>query len=451
MLDIEALDYYLRFLYIPAPLTIFKGIYKLLPGHILIWQDGNTKIRRYWELKLERKNILPQNIYVERIKDILRESVSSRLVSDVPLGVFLSGGIDSSAIVAIMRQIGCSEIKTFSIGYDKEYSSYNELEYSRFIADYFETNHQEFIVKPEIIKLLPKIVWHLDEPFGDSSAILTYLISYEARKYVAVALSGIGGDEVFGGYPRYIGARLSLYYQNLPYFLRKRLSYIQGKDSRGRIKRFLRDGMLPMEQRYVSWLSIFTDDMLENLYTDFVKTELNENRIDIYKDYFKQVNSEDYLDRIFYLDVNTYLVDDLLFMADRMSMANSLELRVPFCDHRLVEFSASIPCLLKIRGFKLKSLFKDSLRGILPEKILAKKKQGFMVPIGEWFKSQLKDYIREILSEENIKKRGFFVPSFVSKMLNDHFQGKGIYTNQIWALLVFELWYKEYFEKNNIR
>lgn len=447
-IDLEALDCYLRFLYIPAPLTIFKGVYKLLAGHNLIWEKGRIETERYWEVKSTPKRCLCEGDFVEQTRDLFKEAVRLRLISDVPLGVFLSGGIDSSAIVAMMRQIGCPQIKTFSIGYDKEYNSYNELDDSRLVADHFKTDHQEFIVRPEIIKLLPKIAWHLDEPFGDSSAILTYLISHEAKKFVTVALSGIGGDEIFGGYPRYIGAGLSLYYQRLPFLLRKALSHIHTKDSRGRIERFVRNGALSMEDRYINWISVFKDETLNSLYSGFVKEGLRNKVCDIHKGYLNQGSSLDYLDRIFYLDVNTYLVDDLLFMGDRMSMANSLELRVPFCDHRLVEFAASIPNDLKIRRYCLKSLFKKSLKGILPERILNKKKQGFMVPIGEWFKKPLKDYIREVLSEENIRKRGYFDPAYIHRMLNDHFNGRRLYTHQIWSLLMLELWSREFIDKH---
>lgn len=446
-INLEALDYYLRFLYVPAPLTIFKGVYKLLPAHILSWQESRLETERYWELKPQPANNFSEGDYIEKIRDSLKEAVGLRLVSDVPLGVFLSGGIDSSIIVAMMRRLSGSEIDTFSIGFEKEYGAYNELEYSRLIADHFGTDHQEFIVNPEIVKLLPKIVWHLDEPFGDSSAVLTYLISHQARKYATVALSGIGGDELFGGYPRYIAAEMSLYYQRLPYFLRRGFSRLGTKNSRGRLTRFLRDGILPQEERYINWLSVFTDEQKKKLYSDYLKAELREKRAPLHSEYFNRAASADYLERIFYLDVNTYLADDLLFMADRMSMANYLELRAPFCDHKLMEFSYSIPSHLKIKGHKLKGLLKKSLTGILPAKILAKRKQGFMVPIGEWFRDYLKDYTRQVLSEENIRKRGYFNPAFVEQMLSEHFTGRKVYTHHIWALLVLELWMRRFLDE----
>lgn len=447
-INLESLDYYLRFLYVPAPLSIFKGIYKLLPGHTLVWEDNKIKIERYWDLKLQPAKNLSEEDLAEQIRGNLKEAVGLRLISDVPLGVFLSGGIDSGIIIAMMRQVSGSEIDTFSLGFDKKYAAYNELEYSRLLADYFATDHQEFIVNPEIVKLLPKIVWHLDEPFGDSSAILTYLISHQARKYVTVALSGIGGDELFAGYPRYAAAKASLYYQNLPYFLRFGFSRLSTKDTRGRLSRFLRDGILPERERYINWLSVFTDETRKNLYSGSLNAVLEEKKAAIHAEYFNRTTSLDYLERIFYLDVNTYLPDDLLFMADRMSMANYLELRAPLCDHKLMEFCASIPGNLKVKNFRLKNLLKNSLKGILPGKILRKKKQGFMVPIGEWFKGELKGYLKEILSEENIRKRGYFNPAFVKRMLNEHFEGKRIYTHQLWALLIFELWARRFIDES---
>lgn len=451
-INIDALNYYLTFLYIPCPLSIFKDIHKLPAAHILTLENGILQIKRYWKLNFSSQESSGEfnspEAVIERVKDLLEEAVKLRLASDVPLGVFLSGGIDSSALVAMMRRVTKSEIRTFSVGFDAKYAFYNELKFAGIVAEHFGTKHEEFIVKPDIIKLLPKVAWHLDEPFGDSSAILNYLISYEARKYVTVALSGIGADEMFGGYPRYIGAGLSLYYQKLPYFLRQKLSCMSTKNSRGRLRRFLRGGILPMEQRYLDWLSVFTGPMKLELYTDSVKAALNDKSAGIHKSYFNQAGTTDYLDRIFYLDINTYLSDDLLFMADRMSMANSLEIRSPFCDHKLAEFCATVPYGLKIKGFKLKSLLKESFKGILPEQILKKRKQGFMLPIGDWLKDQLKSYTQEVLSENAIKKRGYFNPIFINKILKEHFEADKVHTHNIWALLMLELWFSEYIDKN---
>lgn len=447
-IDTLALDYYLTFLYIPAPLTIFKGINKLMPGHSLTLKNSELNIRRYWRLNFSQGEQRPIGFYKESILSDLKETVKSHLVSDVPLGVFLSGGIDSSVIVALMRQLGVDCIRTFSIGYEGKYSSYNELEHSRLVAKRFNTQHQEFIIKPDIINILPGVINYLDEPFADSSALLTYFISKEARQYVKVALSGIGGDEVFGGYPRYIGAMLSSYYEKLPFSLRRFLRgsstwlrpSSKGRDTPGRVKRFLESGLLSPEEKYLAWISFFDNQMKDEIYSQGIKQEIEKKKGYIHQNYFKEINNQDYLNRIVYVDINTYLPDDLLIMADRMSMANSLEVRVPFCDHKLMESCFAMSYQLKLKGLRLKSLFKDSLKSILPREILNKPKQGFMVPLADWLKGDLKGYVLEMLSRENIKRRGYFNPDYVEGILNRHFSGQEVLTHQIWALLVLEIW-----------
>jgi asparagine synthase (glutamine-hydrolysing) len=429
----------------------------LLPGHSLILKKGTLNIKRYWRLRFpqERKGLT--RAYRARIPEVLKDTVKAHLVSDVPLGVFLSGGIDSSTIVALMHQLGIDSIKTFSIGYEQKYASYNELEYSRLIARKFNTQHQEFIITPDIIDTLPKVVGYLDEPFADSSAILTYFISREARKYVKVALSGVGGDEVFAGYPRYIGAKISLYYQHLPQFLRRSLVKVSGfipestssTNVGGRAKRFLRAELLDEFDRYLNWLVFFNDHRKEELFVKDIKASLRTSTHDlIHKQAFKQCESKDYLDRISCVDFNTYLPYDLLVMADSMSMANSLELRVPFCDHQLIEFMASLPYSCRIKGLRLKGLLKDSLKGLLPPEVLHKPKKGFMIPIGDWIKAELKDYIFDLLNKESIRKRGIFNSDCIGELLKRHFSGEEVLTHQIWALLVLEVWFRNlYTEK----
>ena len=449
-IDTLALDYYLTFLYIPAPLTMFKGINKLMPGHSLSFKNGDLNIKRYWKLNFPKAKKASMSFYKESIIDVLKETVKSHLVSDVPLGVFLSGGIDSSTIVALMHQLGVDCIRTFSIGYEGKYASYNELEYSRLVAKRFNTQHQEFIIKPDIIKILPTVVRYLDEPFADSSALLTYFISKEARQYVKVALSGIGGDEVFGGYPRYTGAIVSSYYERLPFTLRKLLKYSsfwiksssKGRNISGRVKRYLEAGLLMPPERYLAWISFFDNQTKAKLYNPDIKQDIQGREGYIHLNYFKEINSQDYLNRIVYMDINTYLPDDLLTMADRMSMANSLELRVPFCDHKLMESCFAIPYQLKIKGLRLKDLLKKTLEGILPQEILNKPKQGFMVPLGGWLREDLKPYVLEMLSHENIKKRGYFNSDYIREILNKHFSGRENFTHQIWALLVLEVWFR---------
>ncbi len=442
-----AIDKYLTFLYIPAPLTIFNNIHKLLPGHTLSFRNGKIEIKKYWQLDFETKKC-PQEEYLERIKENLEEVVKLHMVSDVPLGALLSGGLDSSTIVGLMSKVSGKQIETFSIGFEDKFSSYNELEYSTAVAQFFQTKHHQVILKTDILRNLPQIVRFLDEPFADSSAILNYLICQEAKKFVTVALSGVGGDEVFGGYPRYLGAMASRYYDFLPPFLRSCFKGMAGfipqsrksQNTGGRLKRFLNAGLLSFEEKYISWISYFSKDSKKELYSEGFKNVLNDDSFDIHRRRLNEINTKDSLDKISYLDFCTYLPDDLLIMSDRMSMANSLEMRVPFCDHKLIEEMARIPFSEKLKGFKLKSLFRKAVKDLLPQKIINKKKQGFMLPLADWISEDLKPYICEVLSEENIKKRGFFNPQYIQRMLELHFNKKELLTHQIWSLFILELW-----------
>jgi asparagine synthase (glutamine-hydrolysing) len=450
LIDYQAIDYYLTFLYIPCPLTIFKEIKKLPPGHILTIKDGRIEIRRYWKLEFKQHKIQPDDYYINRIKEILEEVIKLHMISDVPLGALLSGGLDSSTIVAMMSKISNLPIRTFSIGFEERFSSFNELEYSRIIAEEFQTEHKEFIVRPNVVDILPKIISHLEEPFADSSAILNYLICMEAKRFVTVGLSGIGGDEIFGGYPRYIGIMVDRYYQRLPGFIRLGLSGLsdfipQTRDSQnigGRLSRFIRLGNGTENDRYINWISYFDSDMKSRLLNQKVKT----NRYYIHYSYLDDKEINDFADKVTYLDINTYLPDDLLIMADKMSMVHSFELRVPLCDHKLIEFCANIPFSIKLKGLKLKSLFKKTVGDILPKKIINKKKQGFMVPLADWLKDDLSDFVKDILNETALKKRGIFNSRYVTEMLSLHFQGERVLTHQIWALLIFELWARHYLD-----
>ena len=455
----QALAYFFSFLYIPCPLSIFQGIYKLPPAHTLSLKGGQLRIEKYWDLTFKNKLAgLSVAEYAQTGLKFLEDSVGKHLISDVPLGVFLSGGIDSSAITALMRKITGGSIKTFSIGFGEKDKSYNELDYARIVSDKFGTEHRQFIIEPKIIDILPEVVWHLDEPFADSSAILNFLIAREARRHVTVALTGIGGDEVFGGYPRYLGARMSLAYTKLPLRLRKFINIslspflretLSSGNTAGRIKRFLKGCLLDDCQRYIYWLRFFEKAEGFSLFSGELKEELlNADIAKIHTDYFNGANADDYLDKIYYVDANTYLPDDLLHIGDRMSMAHSLEVRVPFCDHKLAEFCAAVPYQVKFNGFNLKGLLKKSLRGILPESILNKRKSGFMAPVGRWLKDDLKDYVVSVLSEEAIERTKLFNYKTVRIILDDHFQGRANHTHQIWALLVFKLWYDSYIDNH---
>lgn len=463
-IDPTGLDLFLHFLYIPSPYTIFRGIRKLPPGHRLILQGGSCQVEPYWDLSFPRERPLREEEYRERCRQLLREAVACHLVSDVPLGAFLSGGMDSSTVVALMSQLSSGPVKTFSLGFEGE-RSYDEMDYARAVAERFGTDHHELRVKPEVIELLPQLVWHLDEPFADSSLILTYLVSRETQRHVKVALSGIGGDELFGGYPRYLGLKLFRYYAGVPAPLRCRwLPWLAGylpestgsRNLPGRLKRFLRAGALSPEEGYLRWISFAEVGpfSLAALPPPSSKAEAAQGlsasaRDDLgpyglHRAFLVDGPATEMLDKALYLDVKTYLSDDLLMMGDKMSLASSLELRVPLCDHLLLEFAASVPPELRIKGWRLKGLLKEVVSGMLPPEILGRGKQGFMLPLGRWLRGEMKGFVLDLLSPERIRSRGYFEPDRVRWFLDQHFSGRRNFADQLFALIVLELWHQAY-------
>ncbi|MFH1378804.1 MAG: asparagine synthase (glutamine-hydrolyzing) [bacterium] len=361
-INFYAVQLFLKYLYIPTPHSIFLNAHKLPAGHILKWHNGNINIKRYWNLSCA-KTSLPHDELIVQLQKLLKSSVAQRLISDVPLGVFLSGGLDSGSIVALMSSVSSEKINSFSIGYDKQYASYNETDVAKRVADHFGCTHEEYIVSPDAVDLVQKLSTYFDEPFADSSAIPTYLVSRLSRQKVTVALSGIGGDEIFGGYPRYQGIKLSQYYEKIPLMLRKFISRATShlpestvsSNISGRIKRFTRGGTMDILDRYMDWVTFDQAFFLKGLYSNNFAQEINQSIPAPRHALCTPGNSKDILDKVFMIDTQTYLIDDLLTLGDRMSMASSLELRVPFCDHRLVEFMASVPAHIRFPGIQKKS------------------------------------------------------------------------------------------------
>ncbi len=460
-LDPEALHSFLSYLYVSAPKTMFRSIRRLPPGHFLKYRNRTVRVRRYWGLD-SSSHWEPSGVkiqgddYVRHGLSLLRDAVRKRMISDVPLGAFLSGGMDSASIVALMSEYSARPVKTFTVGYGDEDASYNELSSARVVAERFGTDHHEFILQPDVVEVLPEIVRMMGEPMADSSAIPTYLISRETKKHVTVALSGIGGDEVFLGYPRYLGARLSGIYESVPFWMRRWIfspvgeSLPESTRSRnlgGWIKRFVHGGRLDPVDRYLSWISFYTPEMKGSLYSGEFRDLLRESgSSDIHREYLSGMRRLEYVRRVSCLDLMTYLPDDLLFMADSMSMAHSLELRVPFCDRRLVEFLVGIPTRIRMRRFRLKRMLREMMKWVLPPEILDKKKQGFMVPIGGWFRRDLNGYLRDMLLSGRAASRGFFKPPVVERMVKDHLSGAGVYTHHLWALLTFEVWCRTFLD-----
>jgi asparagine synthase (glutamine-hydrolysing) len=461
----EALHYFLTYLYVPAPLTMFRSVLKLPPGHSLTYRRGEIQVRRYWNLsdaveEAKDGKGLSEAECLERLRTHLSDAVRMRLISDVPLGAFLSGGLDSATLVALMSELGSGPVKTFSMGYGEADASFNELADARRVADTFGTDHREFILKPDVVALLPDIVNATGEPFGDSSAIPTYLISRETRKHVTVALSGIGGDEVFAGYLRYLGARLSETYAALPHWVRRRallplLSRVpettKSRNIGGWIRRFAAGGLSDPFDRYLQWISFCGPQFRQTLYDDAFREALG--KVDVaacHRPPFAQSRGADYVARVIGLDLQTYLPDDLLVMGDTLGMANSLEIRVPFCDHKLIEFAAGLPSSLKMKHFRLKYLLRGMVKDVLPPEILRKKKQGFMVPIGAWFRGELRPYLHDTLLSERAAARGIFKRAEVERLLQEHIAGSRVWTHQLWALLAFETWCRLFMDRERV-
>lgn len=454
-IDYSSLHHYLTYQYVPGPLTIFKGINKLPPAHILVYQRGNITIKRYWKLSYQNKLQLPSvKDYGARFLEVFQEAVRIRLRSDVPLGAFLSGGIDSSLVVAMMSKLMDYPVKTFSIGFEEE--DYNELKYARIIANKYETDHHEFIVKPDAIEILPKLIWHYNEPFADSSAIPTYYVSKVTREYVKVALNGDGGDESFAGYERYLADKLADYYRFIPKFFReqiikKALNYIPYSTNRRnffrRLKRFIKGISEVPERRYVRWICFFDNEMKDDLYTPSFKEEVNDiDSVDLTVEWYKKTDAKAFIDKTLFVDVMSYLPEDLLVKVDIASMANSLEARSPFLDHKVMEFAASLPSDLKLRGIETKYLLKHTLSDILSKEILGRRKMGFGVPLDVWFRKELKEMAYDVLLDKRCTERGYFEREAIQRMLDEHVSEKYDHSYRIWALLFLELWHKMFID-----
>lgn len=450
----EALHHYLSFMCVPAPLTAYKAIRKLEPGHSLRWRKGEIKIDRYWQPDFSRKLKISEQEASERLIEILREAVRLRLISDVPLGAFLSGGIDSSAVVALMSEESNEPIKTFAIGFEEQ--DFSELHHARRVAEHVGADHHEFIVRADALEVLPLLVEHYGEPYADSSAIPTYYVARETRQHVTVALNGDGGDECFAGYERYAAMRLAERYQKLPRLLRKTfidqgiqmLPSSEQRRSRARdAKRFIQAAALPKVDRYLWWVSVFDNGAKEDLYTAGFSREV-ESRASaaLLEPWFAQANGAGIVDAALLADTMTYLPNDLLVKVDIATMANSLEARSPFLDHEVIEFAASLPETMKLRGLTSKYLLKRVLRKLLPSENLDRRKMGFGVPVGHWFRGKLEPFLRETILAEKALKRQLFKPEVVKRMVDQHVQGMRDYSHQLWTLMMLELWFQRFID-----
>lgn len=453
-IDPNALDEYLTYQYVPHPNTIFRGINKLPPGHFAVFQDDQFRVDAYWQPDFQTQHNLRPGDAVGQLRELLTSSVELRLQSEVPLGAFLSGGIDSSLIAAIAQQKSAGELKTFSIGFPVK--EYDETRYARMVAEHLGTAHQEFRVEPDSVSILSKLVWHYDEPFADSSAIPTWYVSQMTRQHVTVALSGDGGDELFAGYPRYkavaIAAALDRawplrkifghsFWQRLP-------SSTRQKSVLRRFKRFCQVLKTPPLRRYLDWIGIFKETQRAALYSDeFLANMSNFDPIAFLQVAMKRCKQRDPVTAFSLMDLMTYLPCDLMTKVDIASMAHSLECRQPFLDYRLVEFAASLPVNLKYRFGTGKRLLRAAFGDRLPREIWTRPKMGFGVPLEHWFRHELKELAQDVLLDATAAERGFFRPEYVQDMLQQHLSGQANHSSCLWALLVFELWMRQWCDR----
>lgn len=447
-ISLPALSDYLGLLYIPSPKTIYQEIAKLPPGHFLRFSQGEIKVQPYWDFEYQENLRISEADAMDRLRQMLRESVKLHLRSDVPVGAFLSGGMDSSSVVAWMSRENSTPVKTYSIGFRND--EFNELPYAREISKQFGTDHHEQIIEADAFSLLPKIISGFDEPFADSSAIPTYLVSEFARRDVKVALSGDGGDELFAGYLWTRKENWLQQYRSLPSPLKKFMERIFLKEGYrpGRengtlalVQRFLYDaGQTPLES-FARRSMCFQPWMKEKLFQPWLREALGRREsLEAFQTFFDQKTSTSFMNRFLYLDSKIYLPDDLLTKVDRMSMLHSLEVRVPMLDHKLIEFAGSLPFSLKLKGRTTKYLLKQAMKDILPSEILKQRKQGFAVPLKRWFQKELYDFSKKLLLDEKSSGLRYFQKPYLEEMLEEHRSGRQHFGHQLYALVIFELW-----------
>lgn len=450
-LNVKSLPQFLSFLWVPAPNTIFDDISIIEPG-TMMWVDADgAQKKRYWNPDLSTQDdAKSEKDWIEIIDSELRRIVSEQMISDVPLGAFLSGGVDSSTIVALMNKVSDESVTTYSIGFNREDLRRDvirsDLEYARLAGNILNVNYNEIIVKANVTALLEKLIWHMDEPLPDPAAITTFLVCNAAKEKCSVMLSGVGGDEIFGGYPRYLANRLADNYQRVPAFIRNSLvaSLVRGLpigSSRllRNLKKFLKSADLPFEERYFGYLSYYSKEELTKLLRkDFDWSEIFLAHRQVYENY----KATDDLQSMMNLDLMTFLPYLNLMYTDKMSSAAAVEVRVPYLDHLLIEKVSRIPCRFKINGKRQKYILKKIAQKYLPNRLVWRKKAGFGAPIGAWIKGQAKEMMLDLLSEETIKRRGYFNYPFVFRLIKNHLEGKEYNANQLWQLMAFELWHR---------
>lgn len=457
-IDLISLNEYLSFEYVPSPRTILRNIYRLEPGHILRYNIQGVHVQQYWNINLthsERRPPVHWRDYATTLHDTLKSSVQQELVSDVPVGVLLSGGIDSSAVAALMVELYPGVVDSFSIGFEE--ASFDESRYARLVSKHLGTRHNELILTSKMVaEMVPTITDFLDEPLGDSSLIPTYFLSLFARGYVKVVLGGDGGDELFAGYPTLVAHRLIEYYERIvPWRLRANIVpnildrmpvSFTNISFDFRVRRFLSGRGVPLQARHHRWLGSFVPEEKSLLLQDWLKPVLRDTYAQAYR-YARECGLHLPLNQVLYDDIKMYLEGDILFKVDRASMAASLEVRVPFLNRDMVHFASELPLELKLRRFTTKYLLKKSMVRILPWEIIKRPKKGFNMPVAHWLASELRDLTLDMLSEERITRQEFFNYAYVKYLLDEHFSRRRDNRKLLWTLLIFQLWYTKYVER----
>jgi asparagine synthase (glutamine-hydrolysing) len=447
-IDLDALESFLAFNSIPAPLTIFREVRKLPPGHVLVWEGGEARLERYARPTPSPEGELREDDEAELIEELrgrLRDSVRAHLVADVPVGVLLSGGIDSAALTALAAQETAEPVRTFSIGFQER--SFDELSDARLVAERYGTQHRELVLRPDAALLLPALADAFDEPFADSSALPTYLVSQLAAQDVKVALSGEGGDELFGGYYTYVADLLAERTGGLARLARPLVERLPTSTARAsfdyKAKRFVRGAHLPPLERHHAWKEIFSRDARAEL----TGRSNGFDPVDVYRARFAETEGADPLARLQDVDLGIYLVDDLLVKTDRASMAHSLEARVPFLDPAVTNLALALPTRHRVHGLRKKVLLRKAVAPLVPERIVKGKKRGFSIPAAAWLRGELEPFARQTLSADTLRRQGFFRPEAVAALIDRHVAGKEDLSRQLWGLLAFTLWHERHVER----
>lgn len=448
-LDPQAVAEYFTHLCVPGDLSIFKAVRKLPPAHVLVYRQGQIELLRYWHVQPNPDHRRTEDDWIEELRHRLREAVDSHMVADVPVGAFLSGGLDSATMVALMARASAEAVRTFTVGFTTGAGPFDEREAARAIADRYATVHQECLLEADVTAILPRIVNAFDEPFADSSAIPNWLICQETARHVKVAVSGLGGDELFGGYERYVGLQLGERYRRIPLPLRSAIAKlvqavpnVNGSSYLGdRLKRFVAAGEMPLADQYRSFISAFqnVEDILHP-----ARHELLNHRMSRYEQVISELAIHDTLDLGLFTDLYLYLPDDLLTLTDRVSMAHSLEVRVPFLDHELVEFVAQMPARFKVRGLQKKVLFRKAIAPWVPKEHLHRRKQGFSVPLAGWLRGPLKPMLSDLVASQECRESPWLNHSAVRKLVDEHLSGKVNHEVRLWAIICYQEWERQY-------